>query len=523
MVDELKQVGKARTPASASLSIRGLNKSFPGVKALVEVSFEVARGEVHALLGENGSGKSTCIKILSGYYRPDSGIVKIAGSELSFGGRSHAHRVGARFVHQDLGLVDTLSVADNLALGSGFPTHWGTIGRKRAEAAASEALERVGLSVSPRTLVADLPLAERTGVAVARALQEDEEFPAGLLVFDEPTATLPDPEVSRLMEIIRTASSAGIGILYVTHRLNEVFDIADSTTILREGRVAATAPVRSLTRDSLLHYLLGDKFAELTDMSAMAPHAADPEVALMVDALSAGRMSNVSLRAYAGEVLGIAGITGSGREVVCGGIFGAVQRQQGTVSVAGQAIPANRPASSIVSGLAMLSAERKRFGAFLDLPARENMSISALRPFVRWATLNRRKESSEVASWFDRLDVRPRDDLERKLGTFSGGNQQKILLGRCLRLRPKVLLCDEPTQGVDIGAKASLHEELLKTAADGAAVIISSSDTEELVSLCNRILVFRGGSIGTELRGTEITVSRVVRECLMLQDGETHS
>ncbi len=497
----------------AALTVESLSKGFLGVQALAGVSFQIGLGEVHALLGENGSGKSTCIKILSGYYRPDAGSVHIGSNLLSFGHPEYSRRAGGRFVHQDLGLVDDISVLDNMALGSSFPTRYGTIRRKQARHSAAKALERVQLDLDLRRPVSELSLAERTGVAVARALQDDAQAPAQLLVLDEPTATLPDAEVARLMDIIRAVAASGIGVLYVTHRLQEIFEIAQTVTVLREGRVAATAAAAALTRTELLQYLLGSKFAELTQPAAERPVQGGRRL-LAVRNLRAENIADVSFDVYQGEIVGIAGITGSGRENLCNGIFGAVERAGGEVRVDETRLVANAPAQSIRSGLVLLPAERKRYGAMMDMSARENITIPNIRPFFRRLFLSRRAEAKEALKWFDRLDVRPQGAVEQNLAVFSGGNQQKIILAKWLRLGPKLLLADEPTQGVDIGAKAALHLELQKVAAGGAAVVISSTDTEELVALCHRVLVLRGGRLGAELTGADVREPKIVEECL---------
>jgi ribose transport system ATP-binding protein len=497
----------------AALTVRHLSKSFGGSAALSDVSLDVSPGQVHALVGENGSGKSTLIKIISGYHRPDSGTVAVGGELLPLGNPDASHAVGARFVHQNLGLIHEISVLDNLSLQRGFPTRLGTITRRKALAAATDALAAVSLQVDPEALVSDLTPAERTGVAVARAFGQDLKSPPRLLVLDEPTATLPEREVSKLITITQAAAAHGVGVLYVTHRLDEVFELAEVVTVLRDGRVHARTPVAGLTRQALIRQLVGD---ELTEISRQAStlSAAEGRVLLDVHELSTDVLHDVSLRLRAGEVLGVAGITGSGRESVCAAIFGAVERTGGRVSVGGTQLRSAQPSALIEAGVAMIPADRERLGGFFGLTARENLTITDLHPHWRGGLMRKGTERSESATWFRNLDVRPPAAYELPFGSFSGGNQQKLVFGKWLRTRPKVLLIDEPTQGVDIGAKAVLHRQILQTARSGAAVLVSSTDIDELAALCHRVVIFQRGRLVACLSGAEVTQGSIAHACV---------
>jgi len=509
----------AEQATTAALAAANLHKRFGASLALAGVDLTVQRGEVHALLGENGSGKSTLIKVLSGFHRPDSGSVTIAGRPLDLGSATEAHRLGARFVHQDLGLIDDLSVADNLALGSGFVTRLGTV-RSRANAALARSdLERAGVSVRPDARVGDLSPALKTGVAIARALRADEASPARLLVLDEPTATLPVAEVRRLIGTVRRVASNGIGVLYVTHRLDEVFDLADRVTVLRDGRKVATRCTTELDHASLVDLLVA---GELTGVQGMADSlsAEGGEVALAASDITGASVTGVSLEFRSGQITGIAGITGSGREALLGTLFGAVPRG-GMVRVGdGVVVKPGRPDDAMRCGVAFLSADRKGASGIGALSAGENLTLPDLRPLRRWWTMSRRAERTTALDWFKRLDVRPADRVDQPLQAFSGGNQQKILLAKWLRREPAVLLLDEPTQGVDIGAKALLHRWILREAERGVAVAISSSDVDELAALCQRILVCHDGRIVAELTGAAVTPDAITRECLRTQHRE---
>ncbi|WP_250282877.1 MULTISPECIES: sugar ABC transporter ATP-binding protein [unclassified Frankia] len=498
----------------SALAVRGVSKTFFGNPALSGVDIDVAAGEVHALLGENGSGKSTIIKILAGYHRPDpGGEVLVAGRALEPGSPDSAYALGCRFVHQDLGLIDSRSIADNLALVAGFPLKWGTVRDGELRRTARRDLARVGLDLDPDLLVGTLSPAERTGVAVARALREDASAPpVSLLVLDEPTATLPDAEVQHLLAMVRTVANRGVGVLYVTHRLEEVFQVATTITVLRDGHRVARVPVASVSRAELISLLVGTEFEDVHRVSAELPVEHD-EPLLVADAVSAGPIDRISLEIRAGDVVGVAGITGSGRESLLSVLFGAHPRQAGTVRVGQTALPPSRPDLAMRAGVAFLPPDRKTQGGFLDLGVRENMTISDLAPFWRRLRLSRRQEKSEVTGWIERLSVRPAA-AEAPLSSLSGGNQQKVLFAKWLRRTPKVFLLDEPTQGVDIGAKADLHLEILEAARAGAGVVVSSSDTDELAALCHRVLVLREGRIAASLAGSAVTAAAISHACL---------
>ncbi|WP_238441512.1 sugar ABC transporter ATP-binding protein [Frankia nepalensis] len=499
-----------RAPA---LEVSGLRMAFGPTVALDDVALTVERGQVHALLGENGSGKSTLIKILAGYHRPDpGGRVLVAGRALSFGNPVNAASLGCRFVHQDLGLVDTLSVAENLFLTSGFPARWGTIRWARLLRAARDDLARVGLDLDPRQPVAGLSPAVRTGLAVARALRPGAGNVA-LLVLDEPTATLPDDEVRQLLATVRAAAATGAGVLYVTHHLDEVFDIADVATVLRDGRVVASSAVPDLTRTRLVNQLLGSELDEAHASSqALPPPRAN--AVLRVHDLAAGQLRSLSLQVRAGELVGIAGLTGSGRESALAAVFGAVHPEGGDVLVDSTPLRPGHPRRAIDAGVAYLPADRKAHGGIMSLPAAANLTLPDLRALWRPPMLRLGAERVEARSWFSRLDVRPAGAVHLPLAALSGGNQQKVLLAKWLRCRPRVLLLDEPTQGVDIGAKAQIHQRIVAAADDGAAVVVSSADVDELVALCHRVVVLRGGHAVADLSGPALSVPAVNRAAL---------
>jgi ribose transport system ATP-binding protein len=501
---------------TAVLEVETVSKTFTRTKALAGVSMTIEPGEVHALLGQNGSGKSTLIKILSGYHAPDpGGGIRVQDQKLPFQSPVGSYRLGCRFVQQDLGLVSTLSVIDNMSLGSGFPTSFGTIRDKASAKQARGDLAKLNLDIDPKAMVSTLSASERTGVAIARALREDPEYPARLLVLDEPTATLPVDEVDHLLDRVSAMAATGVGVLYVTHHLGEVFRVAHKVSVFRDGKVVGAGPVSDFDHSKIVFLLAGEELlAEETEarrQKAARAAARKHETVFEIKDLRAGALAGVSLKAESGEIVGIAGLAGSGRDSVLGAAFGALPRASGEVMVAGKQLPASRPDLAIGEGVAYVAPDRKIGGGVMTMNARENLTLPDLKPFWKGGVLRRRAEKARTKEWFERLSVRPAAASEEPLSTFSGGNQQKILFGKWLSKQPSVFLLDEPTQGVDVGAKADLHRELVTAAEGGAGVVISSSDLEELADLCDRVLVIVEGKISSELSGAELTEGSITR------------
>ena len=503
------------------LEVAGLSKTFTRTRALSEVNLTISPGEVHALLGQNGSGKSTLIKVLSGYHAPDpGGGIRIQGQEAPLRSPVQSYRLGCRFVQQDLGLIPTLSVLDNMSIGAGFATRLATIREKASLAQAREDLSKLNLDIDPRALVATLSASQRTGVAVARALREDPAYPARLLVLDEPTATLPVDEVDYLLDMVQHMAATGIGILYVTHHLGEVFRVAQKVTILRDGVVVGAGPVGEFDHRSLVELLAGEDLlaeeVETRGVRAARAKQLHRTPVLEVDDLRSGPLSGVSFAACEGEIVGVAGLSGSGRDNLLGAVFGALPRAAGEVQVGGELIKPGRPDLTIARGVAYLAPDRKLGGGVMTMTARENLTLPQLRPFWKRLRLRGKLEKARTKEWFERLSVRPASAVDEPLSIFSGGNQQKILFGKWLSQTPSVFLLDEPTQGVDVGAKADLHRELVIAAQEGAAVVVSSSDLEELADLCDRVLVIVDGQISAELEGDELTEGAITRRFMPL-------
>jgi ribose transport system ATP-binding protein len=492
------------------LRIAGLSKSFPGLKALDGVSLQAAAGEIVSIVGQNGSGKSTLVKVLAGLHHPDPGsVIEVRDAA---GDLRHPE---LHFIHQDLGLVPTLSTIENLDLGrrTGRATLLPVPTRREGRAAAA-AVSRFGGEFDVRRPVGDLTAAERTIVAIARAMR-DWSRPDCVLVLDEPTAALPSAEVDRLFDAIRRVAVSGAGVLFISHHVDEVMELSHRVVALRDGRVVADLPVGEVDRDRLVTLIAGRAVADVEidhPASAAAP-------ALTVEGLAGGTLHGVDLRIGAGEILGVSGLLGSGREDLAPLLFGALARSAGDVRVGDATVRAGDPRAAIRHGMAFVPADRRRHAAVMTMSVRENLTLPRLAPLRRaLGRLDGRAERAEAQAWVDAVGLHPALP-DRPLDLFSGGNQQKVVLAKWLRLAPQVLLLDEPTQGVDVGAKAAIYELLASAAAAGTAVLVSSSDTKELTLLCDRVLVLRHGRVCAELGADTLSEARLIHESLGIRDG----
>lgn len=483
--------------ALPGLVVRNLHKAFPGQVALDGVDLHLRPGEVHALVGQNGSGKSTLIKILAGFHQPDrGGEAWLHGEKFELGSAPVSHQAGLRFIHQDLGLVTNMDVVDNLALGGGYEARW-WLSARRERAAARALLQELGLHLEVSKTVRQLTSSERTMVAVARSLRGGLSS-RGVLVLDEPTASLPGVEVGHLFELVRTVASRGAAVLYVTHRLAEVFEIADRVTVLRDGRIVLSAPVSQVSHDEMVRHIVGRPLDEFYS----EPPEAGQETSLEVERLRTPKLRGVSFEVRKGEILGFAGLTGSGREDIAPALFGALTPTAGDVSVQSRPIDPLSPKSAIAAGIAYLPSDRKRESAIPSFNVRENLTLPRIATQLGW--LGYRRERVDSEKWLSDLDVRP-TGTERAFATLSGGNQQKVVLARWLRCASQVLLLDEPTQGVDVGAKATIYQALTEAARQGRSLVVTSSDNEELAQLCDRVIVLSEGVIRAELSGSNLS------------------
>jgi ribose transport system ATP-binding protein len=491
--------------------MEGIRKVFSGVTALDGVDFTLERGEVHSLVGENGAGKSTLIKIMTGAYQRDGGRVLLEGREVDFRTPEDAQRAGVVAVYQEVNLLAYRTVAENIYLGR-EPRRFGLIDWKRMRREAGALLSRLGLDIDPSATLGDLNIALRQMVAIARGVS----FGAKVVVLDEPTSSLTEHEVSILYDVIRRLKAEGTGVVYISHRFDELYAICDRVTIMRDGRLVGSRPLAGLDRLDLVCMMLGKQREELQrhGATAFAHHAAaaaDETPLLRAERLTRGRkLDRVSLDVGRGEIVGLAGLLGSGRTETARAIFGADPVDEGRVLFEGRPLALRSPNDAIDAGLAFLSEDRKAEGIIPELSVRENMTLAALPALSRLGVVSRQKQNEIVARFMKRLGIKA-SSAEQKIRELSGGNQQKVLLARWLCKNPKFLIMDEPTRGIDVGAKAEIQSLVNELAGSGLGVLMISSELEELVEGSSRVVVIRDGRRAAELRGAEISQDAIIR------------
>jgi ribose transport system ATP-binding protein len=499
-----------RDGLDTAVRLQGVSKTYGGTPALKNVDMTVRRGTVHALLGGNGSGKSTLIKILAGVVPGDSG-------EIVVDGQTHlarhltpesSSRLGFRFVHQDLALIDDMTIAENVALGDGFPVGLlGGIAWRSLNTRVAEMLEQFEVGASPTDVVAALRPAQRTMVAVARALSG---APRGrsLLVLDEPTASLPDHEVDVLLGSLKRRAAQGDTIIYVSHRLHEIRAISDEVTVLRDGSVGATLPASHASEERLVELIAGRPVDRLYPDRARTGR--DGTEVLRVDDLHAGRLRGVSMSVGYGEIVGVAGLVGAGKSTLLRAVFGlGAGPERGTVTVGGRSVHGLDATRRMCRGVGYVPEDRVRDALLPDLSVRENLSVTVLERHCQGGMLHKRAERRSARTLTRSFGVKA-DSIEQNLGSLSGGNQQKVILARWLQREPQLLLLDEPTQGVDVVARADIYEILAEAARNGAGVLIASSDHEELAHVCDRVLVLHAGRLVADVSTQDIDARGIV-------------
>jgi len=489
--------------APALLEVSRVSKSFPGVAALEDVTLRLEQGTVHALMGENGAGKSTLMKIVAGVCPPDSGELRLAGRPLRLDSPRQALECGIAMIHQELNLLPTMSVAENIWIRREPLNALRFVRHRELNRMTRVLLERLAVDVDPQAELRTLPLAARQMVEIARALSYDSR----LLIMDEPTSALTEREAERLFAVIRDLRACGVGIFYVTHRIEELFALADEVSVLRDGRHIGTETPANLSRDDVIRMMVG---RELSSPPAAAPAQAGP-VVLSAHGLSvAGEFHDVSFELHAGEILGVAGLVGSGRSKLAETLFGLVPPTGGEIRIGGSAARLDSPAAAISHGLGFVTEDRKETGCFLSLGVLENLEISALsRDFVRFGIVRSIAARQACERMASALKVRTRG-LSERIENLSGGNQQKVLLGRWLLLKPRILILDEPTRGVDVGAKAEIHQLIKGLVAEGAAVLMISSELPEILAMSDRVMVMHEGRVTGVLGRDAATQVRIM-------------
>ncbi len=500
-------------PAShtgVAIRLSGISKTFGGTRALIDVSLDLRPGEIHALVGQNGCGKSTLIKILAGYHSPDpGGSLEVDGQEvrLPLSPASSAQH-GFTFVHQDLGLGDSLSVIENVVVG-GYKT--GRLGRIRWRDQAKlvrRLLRELDADLSVEAPVSMLSQAEKATVAIARALYARGKGQARLLVLDEPTAYLPPHERDQLFAAVRTAAARGTAILFVTHRLDEVMALSDRVTVLRDGRRVVTAETRSLDEATMIRHILGRSLGDLYPGVAVP---AQDDVLLSVRSLSGGAVIGVSFDLHAGEVLGITGLVGMGQDEIPYLLIGAQRQTGGQIRMGNMDISGLSPRRAVGLGIGLLPANRTADSGVQGATLRENLTAVSLRLHARMGIIHHADERRATATILEEYDVRPKGSTERFLRELSGGNQQRVLVAKWLRMPAlRCMILHEPTQGIDVAAKQSVLRLINEMASRKVGVLLVSAEHEDLVRLCSRVLIFRGGRIRAELSGDQLNKDRIL-------------
>ena len=511
-------------PRAVAIAMRGVSKAFPGVQALRDVSLTVREGEVHALLGENGAGKSTLMRVLAGVFSDYGGQIEVGGEPVTIHHPRDAQVLGIGMIHQELNLVPDLSVSDNIFLGRELRTPRGTIDRPRMLARSRELLGELGVAIDPRRLVRQLRVAEQQLVEVAKALSLN----VGVFVMDEPTSALAAAEVRRLFTVIRQLAAGGVAIIFISHRLEELFEIADVVTVLRDGHYVGTRDATATSADELIQMMVGRPFDQLFagghEAEGRSAAAAGTETDAYADRLSvvnlglrgdkrSGRaaLHDVSISVRGGEIVGLAGLMGSGRTEVLESVYGVHPRSavQGSFAVSGQPYRPRSPRYGIRRGLAMVAEDRKAQSLVLGNTVRFNISLAALRSFTRGGVVRARLERNAAERSARELRVKA-PSMNSPASNLSGGNQQKVVLAKCLLTRPSVLLADEPTRGVDVGAKAEIYTIMNELAGQGTAILMVSSELPELLAICDRIIVLCEGRVTGEFPRAEATQERIL-------------
>ncbi len=489
--------------AQPAVRFEGITKRFPGALALSDVSLSVEAGSCHAICGENGAGKSTLGRILAGIHAPDQGRLVIRGREVRFGSPGDALRAGVGMVHQELAFCENLSVADNLCLGS-LPSRNGLVSQQETERRATAMLDQIGLRLDVRAPVGRLSLAQQQMVQIAQAVGGG----AGIIVFDEPTSSLSQAESEQLFDLFGRLRARGTTCIYVSHRMPEVFRLCDTVTVLRDGRHVATIPAGSLTEAELIRLMIGRPLAEYFPRPDEGPLG---EELLRVDHLSLpGKFSGVSFSLRAGEVVGLAGLVGAGRSELAASLFGLPPAASGVIRVRGAAVKIRNPRDAIRLGLGLVPEDRKRQGIVAQESGLHNISLPVLHRLSRLTWVRRREERALAGRFVDRLAIRA-SALDAAAAGLSGGNQQKIVLARWLAASSRILILDEPTRGVDVAAKAEIHALIGELAAQGAGILLISSELPELLSLSDRILALRTGKLVGEVSRDAASEDAVLR------------
>lgn len=485
------------------LKAENVTKSYAGVKALRSASFELRAGEVHALIGENGAGKSTFIKVVTGAIEPDSGLIEISGHRITENSPSVSKSLGVAAIYQQPALFPELTVAENIAFGQEKKGLFGIVNWKKRRETAAALLARVGAKIDPETTAGELSMPQQQLVEIARALGAD----AKILILDEPTASLSEDDTNNLFRVIRELRDQGVGMIYISHRLEELPAIADRVTVLRDGETIQTRAMADVDRAELIRLMVG------RDISAVFPKTEVPigEVIFEIKNLTSrsARIKNVNLSVRAGEIVGVAGLVGAGRTELAKTIFGLETVDDGEIVVKGKSIKIGHPIEAIEYGIAYLPEDRRKHGVILDLPISSNITLASLKILGGYGGMNFSREKEIAAEYTRRLGVKT-PSIHDSVSTLSGGNQQKVALSRWLVTQPSVLILDEPTQGIDVGAKSEIHQLMTELAGQGVAILMISSELPEILGMSDRVAVMNGGTIVEVLDRADATQDKIL-------------
>jgi inositol transport system ATP-binding protein len=486
------------------LEMDNISKSFPGVKALSNVQLKVRKGTVHALMGENGAGKSTLMKVLIGMYPKDSGTIIFKGQPVEIDKTETALKMGISMIHQELSPVPYMNVAENIFLGREPAGRFGVIDKRQMVTQTRQLLQGLGLNINPTSLMKDLSIANTQMVEIAKAISYD----SALVIMDEPTSAITEREVEQLFQMIRSLKAKGVAVIYITHKMDEVFKIADEITVFRDGKHVATVPAADTNRNSLISMMVG---RELTNLFPKED-APIGEVVLSVRNLTRrGKVYDVSFDLRRGEILGLAGLMGAGRTEIIEGIFGIYKIDAGDIVIKGKRVQINSPSDAIRHGMALLTEDRKLTGIMGALPVRDNIMIASLgSSYGRAGILNLSAINKLCQQEKNRLDIKT-PSLDQVIRLLSGGNQQKVLVSRWLLTTPDILILDEPTRGIDVGAKAEIHRLMSQLAGQGKAIIMISSELPEILGMSDRVLVMHEGHLTGEFGGKDATQENIMR------------
>ncbi len=492
------------------LRMAGVSKSFPGVKALDDVHLEVRAGEILGLVGENGAGKSTLMKILSGVYTMDDGKLFLEGKGVTITDPHQAQRLGITIIYQEFNLMPNLTVAENVFIGR-EPNTAGFVRWAKLQRRTKEFTDKLGIDLPPTAVVRTLSVAQQQMVEIAKALS----IKARIIIMDEPTSAITEREVAHLFTIMRTLKAQGLGIIFISHRLEEVFEIADRVTVLRDGRYIDTVSTGEATIDQVIHMMVG---RELSDLFQKSAGVLDSDVVLRVEGISrtgtvrdphATVLDDISFELRQGEILGLAGLVGAGRTELARAIFGADRRDSGRLYTDGELVDIHSPRDAILHGMGFVPEDRKEQALFLSLAVRENISLPSLPRLVRYGFVQLNEERQLVSDFVQTLSIRT-PSLEQVILNLSGGNQQKVVIAKWLALAPKILIMDEPTRGIDVGAKAEVHSLMNELASRGVGIIMISSELPEILGMSDRVLVMREGRLAGELSREEATPEKIM-------------